>query len=64
MMLMLLQHKIHHDFLNLELLVRDPAGGRQYFVPIDEFSQKLPEVDRHALFTNPKMQGKGWVVPH
>jgi hypothetical protein len=44
--------------------VRDPAGGRQYFVPIDEFSQKLPEVDRHALFTNPKMQGKGWVVPH
>jgi filamentous hemagglutinin len=30
--------------------IRDPAGGRQYFTPIDEFMQKY---SGQALFTNP-----------
>jgi ABC-type bacteriocin/lantibiotic exporter with double-glycine peptidase domain len=44
--------------------VRDPNGGRQYFVPVDEFEQRLGGKNRHAIFTNPKMEGKGWVFPH
>jgi filamentous hemagglutinin len=43
--------------------VRDPNQGRQYFVPVDEFEQKLGGLNRHAIFTNPKMEGKGWIVP-
>jgi hypothetical protein len=43
--------------------VRDPAGGKQYFVPVDQFEQRLGGRNRHAVFTNPKMQGKGWIVP-
>jgi filamentous hemagglutinin len=43
--------------------IRDPAGGKQYFVPAAEFEEKLGGRNRHAVFTNPKMQGKGWIVP-